>query len=116
VRNWVSASLVITSSAHSWRNPTILEKQKTHRIPGGDSNAEGAEQSISAKPRSGFVRISRTCIDTSYTRGRSRAERYTIPTMHLIIEAENVFFGLLVSMWALDMSMYIRNGDLGVLF
>jgi hypothetical protein len=62
------------------------------------------------------VRISRTCIDTSYTRGRSRAERYTIPTMHLIIEAENVFFGLLVSMWALDMSMYIRNGDLGVLF
>jgi hypothetical protein len=37
------------------------------------------------------VRISRTCIDTSYTRGRSRAERYTIPTMHLIIEAENVF-------------------------
>jgi hypothetical protein len=49
---------------------------------------------------------------------QSRAEqRYTIPTMHLIIEAENVFlavdFGFDV---ALDTCMYITNGDLGVTF
>jgi hypothetical protein len=35
--------------------------------------------------------------------------------MHLIIEAENVFFVVNFDV-ALDMFMYIRNGDLGVLF